>query len=929
MAFATGMTPSPVMSELLTQGYEFSFVQVMRLARRFLDPRGEEGLPVVPWQDRVRVRPELSLAFPASDVAQVETDGSHLRITATFLALYGSSSPLPNFYSEDLMDEASSDESVLRDFVDIIHQRLYHLYFQCWSKYRLFVRVVEENNPVDRERLLCLIGLGEKELAASVADSFSLLRYTGILSQFPRSALGLATILRDALFEPRIRIIQNVRRMVPIPKDQRMCMGLSGCRLGVDTVLGSEIVDRMGKIRISVGPVSWEEYNNYLPSTDWNERLAEYVRFYLVDPLAVDMHLVLAAGEAKPIQLGDPKARLGLNTWCFSGDTLGEVSAAFQVPAFPFKAPSGQTVACNPSANAGRSLADYYQQERAVLGELAIRFVEQHENLASLMSGPKADPGIERLFEGTAFLNALLQRKLDDDFPEFIHPVMDTLQPHCLKPVPATTIVAFTPKEHMTQPLTVSAGAQVDSVPVRGTKCRFRSCFDISVHPVKITNARYIEPSGKLPVIVLDLELNQMPLSAWQGDSLRLFLSGTYRHASDTYLMLMRYLKQITITTSGNYIRLPAGNLKPFGFDRNETILAGENCHMPGHLVLQEYFLFPEKYLFLDLHGMDKCRLLGESASCMIEFELASTLPYKPTVGANSFALHAVPAINLFEHKARPILLDRCGTQSRISVSGSKPENYRIYSVDKVSAFNKIGSGKTLYGRSQKEIHDLAGNTNYCLSYIQSNKDEGYDTCINLPALQDASSGYKTKIDIDLTCSNGTLAEQLGPGDVCVPASTTPEPLQPSNISQVTHYASSGIQPNRQWKLLSILILNGTSLGALPGIKAALKELAITDNRNHAAFQANIERIEAIESIEIKQSDRILSGKMYRGCDIRLKLHAANFSGPGDLYLFACAFERFLGGYVSAFCYIRMSVEDTDGSHQFEWPARFGDKSVV
>ena len=97
------------------------------------------------------------------------------------------------------MDEASNDESVCRDFLDIIHQRLYHLWFQCWSKYRLIIRVVEENNPIERERLLCFIGLGEKELADSVPDAFSLLRYTGILTQYPRSAMGLKTILRDAL----------------------------------------------------------------------------------------------------------------------------------------------------------------------------------------------------------------------------------------------------------------------------------------------------------------------------------------------------------------------------------------------------------------------------------------------------------------------------------------------------------------------------------------------------------------------------------------------------------------------------------------------------------------------------------------------------------------------------------------------------------
>ena len=113
----------PIMNELLARGHEFSFSQVMRLARGYFGPGGEGELPEVPWQGRVRVRPELSLAFPAADVRRVELtedDDPFLQVTATFLGLYGSSSPLPTHYTEELMDEASADSSVSRDFLDII-----------------------------------------------------------------------------------------------------------------------------------------------------------------------------------------------------------------------------------------------------------------------------------------------------------------------------------------------------------------------------------------------------------------------------------------------------------------------------------------------------------------------------------------------------------------------------------------------------------------------------------------------------------------------------------------------------------------------------------------------------------------------------------------------------------------------------------------
>ena len=149
MADTSGQPNSPMIDDLFTHGHEFSFAQVMRLARMYLGAGGARELPEVPWQERVRVRPDLSLAFPAADVARVERtgqNGADLLVTTTFLGLYGVSSPLPTHYTEDLMDEAAADSSVSRDFLDIIHQRLYQLYFQCWSKYRLFIRVAEEQN---------------------------------------------------------------------------------------------------------------------------------------------------------------------------------------------------------------------------------------------------------------------------------------------------------------------------------------------------------------------------------------------------------------------------------------------------------------------------------------------------------------------------------------------------------------------------------------------------------------------------------------------------------------------------------------------------------------------------------------------------------------------------------------------------------------
>ncbi|MEA5112492.1 MAG: type VI secretion system baseplate subunit TssF, partial [Geobacteraceae bacterium] len=131
-------------------------------------------------------------------------------------------------------------------------------------------------------------------------------------------------------------------------------------------------------------------------------------------------HPLAGAGPHTPRTVpgvpGDPEARLGLNTWCFSGDSLGEVSAVFRMAAVPgIRTPRKSGRAPRQS----RTFIDHYREERAALDKLAARYVEEHPNLAPMMSGPLADQGVERLFEGTAFLNALLRQKLEDDIPEF------------------------------------------------------------------------------------------------------------------------------------------------------------------------------------------------------------------------------------------------------------------------------------------------------------------------------------------------------------------------------------------------------------------------------------------------------------------------------------------------------------------------------
>jgi type VI secretion system protein ImpH len=320
--------------ELLKEAHAFSFFQVIRLLRCYDRRSFEHQPPASDFSDNIRVKPNLSLAFPSSDVETVEEQEDHedqrFLITANFLGLYGSSSPLPTFYTEDLIDEELQDESVARDFIDITNQRLFALLFRCWSKYRLHLKVLEEKSQQQIEQLFCLLGLGETLLRQDIPEPYKLLRYIGLFTQFPRSAMGLKTLLQNALAEISVEVIPCIQRKAKIPDSQTLRTGISGSSLGVNSYLGNEIDDRMGKFRLQLGPLRRTDFHKFIPGTDGFKWLTFLTEMYIVEPLVFDVELIMASGEARTVCLGDPsRSTLGVDSWTFSADEWGEVRAIF------------------------------------------------------------------------------------------------------------------------------------------------------------------------------------------------------------------------------------------------------------------------------------------------------------------------------------------------------------------------------------------------------------------------------------------------------------------------------------------------------------------------------------------------------------------------------------------------------------------------
>lgn len=318
---------SEIIERLAEKSTSFSFVQAVRLLLQDLSMEtSDESVPLSHkeiLENYIRVRPELSLSFPGTDITRVETsphNPSQFLITATFLGLYGASSPLPTFYTEDLIAELNEDKSIKRDFLDIINHVIYPLFFKIWSKHRLFYKICEENDDTIINMIYCLLGLENKAQQNKIHHIEKYFRYAGLTLQFPRSAEGLASIIEDCLnLKDQVKINQCVQRKVPIPKDQYAFLGKSSCTLGEDCVIGTKVLDISGKFQVVIESADQWVLHAFLPDQPLFMELKQMVDFYVNQPLEWELVMKTGDNEVETAQPGNNQwSRLGWNTWLVS-----------------------------------------------------------------------------------------------------------------------------------------------------------------------------------------------------------------------------------------------------------------------------------------------------------------------------------------------------------------------------------------------------------------------------------------------------------------------------------------------------------------------------------------------------------------------------------------------------------------------------------
>lgn len=287
---------SAVLTDILARGHRYQLHQLLFLLER-LAQHGEAGT-----SHQVKIRPDISLAFPASDVRSVNTlTGNDLEVVVRFMGLYGVDSPLPQYFLDDVT-EGGADGQRVQAFLDVFNQRLYALMHQAWKKQNLLTETGEQS--LYRRLVSGLTGQYWQKNEGAMA-------FGGSHLGTARDAVSLEEILKEVSQLDELSV--DTERVTWIPVEDGLTLNGQQA-LGVDTCLGDAIPMIGKQLGVDIGPVSSEAAQELRPGGDIGDRMAELLQTYLPEGVDFDVSIKLKPKVKAQWHLGGEHSRLGVHT---------------------------------------------------------------------------------------------------------------------------------------------------------------------------------------------------------------------------------------------------------------------------------------------------------------------------------------------------------------------------------------------------------------------------------------------------------------------------------------------------------------------------------------------------------------------------------------------------------------------------------------
>ena len=615
-------------------------------------------------------------------------------------------------------------------------------------------------------------------------------------------------------------------------------------------------------------------------------------------------------------------------------------------------------------------LLKHYEAELSHIREMGSEFARDFPKIAGrlgLEGFECADPYVERLFEGFAFLAARVQLKIDSEFPQLIQNLLEIVYPQILAPTPSLAVVRFIPDHSegtLADGFTIPRNTALRSRMVKGvqTACEFRTAHDVQLWPLEIASADYFSRD------VATLELPDRYRHAEAGLRLRLRVDAAHQFSSlgiedlPVYLrgreeLPMSLYEQLLARSIGILVRpadkptsqvfLDKDQIEAEGFKPEQSLIPYEHTSFQGYRLLSEYFLFRERFFFVNFRQIGSAlrRCDEREVDVIILFDRAAW-GLSTAVEADNFSLFCTPAVNLFPKRADPIRVDRRRAEHLVVPDRTRPLDLEVFRVKRVMGMHADGSDQEFFPFYSLTDHSSSDERAYFAvrrtPRIVSSKQRkfgnrinylGSDMYLSLVDRKNAPfSGDLHLLNLETLCTNRdlTLEMPVDYGDTdfsletgapvvsvrCITGPTRPKP-------SLAHAPGEMV-----WKLISHLSLNYLSINDQGAV--ALREILrlYVDANDPIAMN----QIDGISSVESKPIVRLLptTGPLTfgRGLQLTVSLEEEAFEGVG-VYLLGGVLERFFAKYTSINSFTEMVLRTDQRQEIARWPIRTGQRHIL
>ena len=427
---------------------------------------------------------------------------------------------------------------------------------------------------------------------------------------------------------------------------------------------------------------------------------------------------------------------------------------------------------------------DYYRENLGYLRTLGAEFAAEFPKIAArldLSAFECQDPYVERLLEGTAFLAARVEKKLDDGYGRLLESVLGSVSPDALNPVVSGAVLemrADLSDDRVKTGDCLPKATLFDAiVPSINTPCRFATLWDAPLTAVSLTDAEYVTrdlskfiPDAAHPAALrLKFSLpNRMRFSEIRVPELLFFLNLPESLASLLLRQLMLDVEKVYVSADGgDFVSKGGIAFEMPAAAAHGTLYGGVKGNLNGLRVLQNFLAYPAFFKFA---AMKNCAALFAAEASEIEIIVGfkrREAELTNEVKASSLKLNCAPVLNLFKKRSDRVFLDKDAYEFHIVPDRTAARDYEVYSVRRLEFFGE--KNETLFSATNFYDEDLAGKNDkrnffsvhrrrslFNQKALQRSSYTGTEVFVSL-AGQNADAGEAAQFCADLICTNRDL----------------------------------------------------------------------------------------------------------------------------------------------------------------------------